>query len=77
MQPVLGPLVDGDLCDIRVGRGHCGEPAERAVQDVDGRERSLCAACLRLYFPAESGATSGRVLVERSRTRFSREGAWR
>jgi hypothetical protein len=53
MTPVLGPLVDGDLCDIRVGRGYCGEPAERAVQDVDGRERLLCRACLRLYFPAE------------------------
>lgn len=52
MQPVLGPLVDGDLCDIRVGRGICGQDAERLVLDADGRERFLCPACVRLYFPA-------------------------
>lgn len=64
MQPVLGPLVDGDLCDIRVGRGVCGEPAERAVQDVDGRERLLCRACLRLYFPAELAVCYPSVRVD-------------
>lgn len=53
MAPVLGPLVDGDLCDIRVGRGICGQDAERLVLDVDGRERLLCTACVRLYFPTE------------------------
>lgn len=53
MTPVLGPLVDGDLCDIRVGRGYCGQPAVRTAFDVDGRERLLCGACVRLYFPAE------------------------
>lgn len=51
MTPVLGPLVDGDLCDIRVGKGWCHQPAVREAIDVDGSARLLCRSCVRLYFP--------------------------
>lgn len=55
MQPVLGPLVDGDLCDITVRRGgrlaHCHAEAVREATDADGRTRLLCAAHVAKYFP--------------------------
>lgn len=54
--PVLGPLVDGDLCDIVVSpfgqrRRYCHADAVRAVVDTDGRERCLCASHTAEYFP--------------------------
>ena len=57
MQPVLGPLVDGDLCDIVVGRRagrsvRCNVESHRVAFDVDGRERLLCAEHAAMYFPA-------------------------
>lgn len=51
MQPTLGPLVDGDLCEIRVGRRYCGHDATRECVDADGRTRLLCAEHVELYFP--------------------------
>jgi len=52
MRPVLGPLVEGDLCDIRVGRRQCGsELGVREAVDVDGRHRILCALHAGVYFP--------------------------
>lgn len=57
MQPVLGPLVDGDLCDIVVSWGarrrYCHADAVRAALDADGRERCLCSEHAAMYFPAE------------------------
>lgn len=52
LRPVLGPLVEGDLCDIRVGRRHCHRDAARECVDTDGRSRLLCAEHVELYFPA-------------------------
>jgi hypothetical protein len=52
VQPLLGPLVDGDLCDIRIGRGYCHQPAVREVSDVDGRSRLLCTTHEQKLFPA-------------------------
>jgi hypothetical protein len=51
LQPVLGPLVEGDLCDIRVGRRYCGHDATHEALDADGRTRLLCAEHVALYFP--------------------------
>ena len=52
LQPVLGPMVYGDACDIRVGRTQCGsEVGCREAVDVDGRTRILCAMHARKYFP--------------------------
>jgi hypothetical protein len=55
--PVLGPLCEGDLCDIVVSpfgqkRRLCYQDAVRLVTDADGRERCLCASHATLYFPA-------------------------
>lgn len=60
MQPVLGPLVDGDLCDIIVGglgrnRRYCHQPAVREVSDADGATRPLCADHIAEYFPTVGG----------------------
>jgi hypothetical protein len=53
MQPVLGPMVYGDACDIRVGRRQCGsELGVREASDADGRTRILCAMHARKYFPS-------------------------
>ncbi len=51
VQPRLVDVVTGELCDIRMGRGGCGAPAERRVLDADGRERALCGAHVAKYFP--------------------------
>jgi len=52
LQPVLGPLVEGDLCDIRIGRRLClSEVGVREATDADGRTRILCALHVRKYFP--------------------------
>lgn len=56
--PVLGPLVEGDLCDIVVSpfgqrRRYCHTDAVRVVLDADGRERCLCAGHVAEYFPAQ------------------------
>lgn len=52
-QPVVlaGPLVDGDLCEIRRGRRYCGRPAVVEAIDADGRHRLLCAEHRSLLFP--------------------------
>jgi hypothetical protein len=44
-------LVDGDLCDITVGRRYCQAHASAAVVDADGRIRILCAVHAAKYFP--------------------------
>jgi hypothetical protein len=52
MQPVLGPMVYGDACDIRVGRRQCGsELGCREAIEVNGRTRILCAMHVEKYFP--------------------------
>lgn len=52
LQPVIGPMVYGDLCDIRVGRRQCGsELGVREAHDADGRTRIICALHARKYFP--------------------------
>jgi hypothetical protein len=61
--PVLGPLVDGDLCDIVVSpfgarRRYCHTDAVRLVTDADGRERCLCSEHAALYFPGVTAAVS-------------------
>jgi hypothetical protein len=55
-QPVLGPLVDGDLCDIRIGRGYCGADGVRESTDVDGTDRILCAEHVAKLFPRTDAA---------------------
>jgi hypothetical protein len=50
-QPLLGPLVDGDLCDIRIGTRYCHQPAVREVSDANGATRLLCGGCEAKYFP--------------------------
>ncbi len=55
--PILGPLVDGDLCTASVGgigcsRRYCQEPAVQATMDVDGTEHMFCAVHVAFYFPA-------------------------
>jgi len=52
LRPVLGPLVDGDLCGIRIGRRLCLAEGAREATDVDGSTRILCAQHARKYFPA-------------------------
>lgn len=56
--PVLGPLVDGDLCDIRVFRNgkstYCHQTATHAAIDVDGTPRLICAQHTAQYFPRAS-----------------------
>lgn len=56
IQPVLGPLVDGDLCDIRMGRRYCHQPAAREARDANGSTRLLCAEHAALYFPTSAVA---------------------
>jgi len=52
LQPVLGPMVYGDACDIRVGRRQCGsELGVREAHDADGRTRIICALHARKLFP--------------------------
>jgi hypothetical protein len=51
-QPLLGPLVDGDLCDIKVGRSYCGADGVHETTDADGSSRILCALHAAKYFPA-------------------------
>lgn len=52
LQPVLGPAVLGDACDIRVGRQICGsEVGVREAVDADGRTRILCSLHVAKYFP--------------------------
>lgn len=52
LQPVIGPMVYGDACDIRVGRRQCGsELGVREAHDADGRTRIICALHARKYFP--------------------------
>jgi hypothetical protein len=52
LQPVLGPMVEGDLCDIRVGRTMClSEIGVREAHDADGRSRIVCAMHARKLFP--------------------------
>jgi hypothetical protein len=55
-QPVLGPLVDGDLCDISVGREYCHQLAVREAVDVDGTYRLLCAEHVAKLFPRTDAA---------------------
>jgi len=50
-QPLLGPMVEGDLCDIRIGRHYCGHEAAREAIDADGSTRILCAEHAAKYFP--------------------------
>lgn len=52
LQPILGPLVDGDLCEIRVGHRACSQDAVRECQDADGSTRLLCAEHVAMYFPS-------------------------
>jgi hypothetical protein len=52
VQPLLGPLVDGDLCDIRIGRSYCHQPAVREASDVDNTTRLMCEQHVSKYFPA-------------------------
>jgi hypothetical protein len=49
--PTLGPLVDGDLCDIRIGRHYCHAEGAFMATDADGTERILCDEHARKYFP--------------------------
>jgi hypothetical protein len=51
----IGPLVEGDLCDItvhqrdregRIVRSYCAKPAVLETVDVDGRTRLLCTDCV-------------------------------
>lgn len=51
VQPLLGPLVDGDLCDIRIGTRYCHQPAVREVSDANGATRLLCTTHEAKYFP--------------------------
>lgn len=53
VQPAIlaGPLVDGDLCDIRVGRRLCAQDAVIEALDADGRHRLLCAEHRDALFP--------------------------
>jgi len=52
LQPVLGPMVCGDACDIRVGQRYCGsELGVHEAHDTDGRTRILCALHARKLFP--------------------------
>jgi hypothetical protein len=54
-QPVLIPeLVDGDLCDIVIGRRYCGAEAAAAAFDADGSMRILCADHRDRYFPGSA-----------------------
>jgi hypothetical protein len=46
-----GYLIDGDLCDITVGRVYCQAHAAAAAVDADGRIRILCAEHAAKYFP--------------------------
>jgi hypothetical protein len=53
LQPVLGPMVEGDTCDIRIGRRMClSEVGVREAHDADGRTRIICALHAAKYFPA-------------------------
>lgn len=53
--PELGPMVDGDLCDIRVREGgrfvYCLQAGVQAAMDADGATRILCATHKAKYFP--------------------------
>ena len=53
MSPILGPLVEGDLCNIRThgGRRYCGQDAVREAIDCDGRSRLLCESHTAMLFP--------------------------
>jgi len=50
-QPVLGAMVEGDLCDINVGRRYCSSEGIREATDADGSTRILCAEHAAKYFP--------------------------
>lgn len=50
-QPHIGPMVEGDLCDIRVGRTYCHQDAVTEAVDANGATRILCAEHLAKYFP--------------------------
>ncbi len=52
-QPAIlaGPLVEGDLCEIRQGRGLCAQPGDIEARDANGRVRVLCAQHRAMYFP--------------------------
>lgn len=39
--PVVGPLVDGDLCEMEAGY-RCVEPAEVLAVELSGRQVLLC-----------------------------------
>jgi hypothetical protein len=45
-------LVDGDLCDITIGRRYCLETAVSVAVDADSRIRILCAQHTAMYFPS-------------------------
>lgn len=57
-QPALlvGPLVDGDLCEIRGLLRYCGQVGVTEARDADGSVRVLCAEHRAMYFPAQVGA---------------------
>lgn len=46
-------LVDGDLCEMRVGRRYCGQEGVVEAVDADGTVRVLCAEHRALLFPTE------------------------
>lgn len=60
VQPAIlaGPLVDGDLCEIRLGRRYCHQDGVVEARDANGRHRVLCAEHRDLYFPAFEAVAS-------------------
>ncbi len=64
VQPTLGPLVDGDLCDLVVGglgrgRRYCHAPAVREARDADGSTRLLCERHTAELFPTRPVTAGG------------------
>lgn len=48
------PLVDGDLCDVTVGRRYCQDHATSVAVDADGGTRILCAYHTAMFFPTSA-----------------------